>query len=115
MGGLIKMGMEKFKDIEGYEGLYQVTSWGRIFSIKKNKFLSPEVTSKGYLRVDLFNGKGEKKHCKVHRLVADAFIPNENNKPQINHKDGNKQNNSITNLELCTNSENFAHAKLNRV
>lgn len=115
MGGFIKMGMEKFKDIDGYEGLYQVTSWGRIFCIKKNRFMTPETTDKGYLRVDLYDTHGKRKHCKVHRLVADAFIPNPDNKPQINHLDGNKQNNSITNLEWCTNAENFLHAKLNRV
>jgi len=109
------MGMEKFKDIEGYEGLYRISSWGRVYNIKREKFVSPEMTKKGYLRVDLYNSKGERKHFKIHRLVADAFIPNENNKPQVNHLDGNKQNNSITNLEWCTNAENCEHAKLNRV
>ena len=103
------MSLEIYKTIENYED-YQVTSWGRIFSKKSNIFLKPEIHDKGYLRVDLMNKNG-KKHCKVHRLVAEAFIPNPQNKPQINHKDGNNQNNSVTNLEWVTNSENRKHAK----
>ena len=105
------MSLEKIKDIKGYEGLYQVSSWGKVISVKTNKVLSPEINSKGYLRVDLYDSTGKKKHYKVHRLVAEAFIPNPENKPQINHIDGNTQNNSITNLEWCTSSENMNHAK----
>lgn len=103
--------MEKYKDIKGYEGSYQVSTWGRVRSVRTVKCLSPEANEKGYLRVDLYSDDGTRKHCKVHRLVADAFVPNPDEKPQINRKDGNKQNNSITNLEWCTNAENAEHVK----
>lgn len=102
--------LEKFKDIEGYEGLYQITSWGRVYSLIANKFMKTELTDKGYLRVKLRKNKKAKNH-KVHRLVASAFIPNMKNLPQVNHKDGNKQNNSVTNLEWITDSDNKQHAK----
>ena len=97
------MSLELFRDIEGYEN-YQVTSWGRVFNKETKQFLAPEKHDKGYLRVDLYKN-GVRKHFKVHRLVADAFIPNPMNKPQINHIDGNNQNNSATNLEWVTNRE----------
>ena len=87
-----------------------VTTWGRVYNTETKQFLKPYSHYKGYLRVDLSNKDG-KKHFKVHRLVAQAFIPNEEGKPQVNHKDGNKHNNSITNLEWVTNRENCDHAK----
>lgn len=105
------MRMEIYKDIPGYKGRYQITSWGRVWNVDKEKFVRPEIHHKGYLRVDLFNGFGKRKHFKVHRLVASAFIPNPDNKPQVNHKDGNKQNNSFTNLEWVTDKENKKHQK----
>lgn len=104
--------MELFKDIAGYEGKYQVTSWGRIYNVDKERFIRQEETEKGYLRVDLYDHSGKRKHHKVHRLVAMAFIPNPENKPQVNHKDGNNQNNSFTNLEWVTDSENKNHQKM---
>lgn len=103
--------MEKFKDIEGYAGKYQVTSWGRVFNVDRQKFMSQEETEKSYLRVDLVDENGKRKHHKVHRLVAKAFIPNPQSKKQVNHKDGNKQNNSVTNLEWVTDRENKEHQK----
>ena len=97
------------KDIKGYEGLYQIDENGNVYSFYKNRFLKPAPTSWGYLTVELFkNGKG--KTHKIHRMVAEAFIPNIDNKPLINHKDGNKQNNHFKNLEWCTYSENLKHA-----
>ena len=77
--------------------------------IKKGKILKPFKTKKGYLRCDL-RVNGKRKNVAVHRFVALAFIPNIENKPQINHKDGNKENNRVENLEWCSNSENQLHA-----
>ena len=116
------MSLEKFKRIEGYDGRYLVSSWGFVYcnialdTARENgvdivyKPLNAEETSKGYLRVPLFKD-GKRKWHKVHRLVAQAFIPNPENKPQVNHIDGNKQNNSITNLEWVTDAENKEHYK----
>lgn len=96
--------LEITKAIPGYEN-YLVTTWGRVYNTETGQFLKPYSHYKGYLRVDLFNADG-KRHFKVHRLVANAFIPNPDGKPQVNHKDGNKHNNSITNLEWVTDTEN---------
>lgn len=112
------MTLERFKLIDGYEH-YLVSTWGKVYRIdkafqvetdyqhmtRKLSELATEETSKGYLRVPLFKD-GKRKWHKVHRLVANAFIPNPYDKPQINHIDGNKQNNSITNLEWVTDKEN---------
>ena len=103
------MSLERFKTVEGFED-YEVSTWGRVFNKRTGNFLTPYHHNKGYMRVDLINGSG-RKHFKVHRLVAAAFIPNPGNKPHINHKDGNKENNSISNLEWVTNRENYDHAK----
>ena len=104
------MSLETFKPIPGFEN-YQISTWGRVFNSESGKFLIPEVHDKGYLRVDLYDKYGKRQHAKVHRLVADAFVPNVFNKPQVNHIDGNKQNNSFTNLEWVTDEENKAKRK----
>lgn len=115
---------EVFKDVKGFEGLYQVSNLGRIRSLKRtvNKgkchrtwdehFLRYGVDSKGYFRTAL-SKDGHSQTVKVHRLVAEAFLPNPQNLPQVNHKDGNKQNNSVENLEWCDAPYNMQHAVSN--
>nr|DAG93666.1 MAG TPA: homing endonuclease [Crassvirales sp.] len=97
--------MENWKIIEGTT--YRVSNLGRIQN-SKGKILSPYKNKFGYLSIDLFvNGKKWK--CKVHRLVAITFIPNPNNLPMVNHKDEDKTNNNVTNLEWCDNSYNLSY------
>lgn len=107
------MTCEIWKDIKGYEGLYQISSLGRVKSISrktKNQYGKEEKVlkvkeDKQYYRVGLFKHK-KQKYYSVHRLVAEAFIPNPNNFPCINHKDENKLNNVVSNLEWCNVSYN---------
>lgn len=104
--------MEMWRDIEGFEGRYQISSWGRVRN-KDGMILEPYTNHKGYLKIGLYkDGKDHKK--RINRLVAQAFIPNPYNLPQVNHKDGNKQNNSYTNLEWTTDELNRKHAALLR-
>ena len=93
--------------IKGYEGLYEVSDQGRVKSLKfgKGKILKPFRNKGGYLRVGLCKN-GEMKQCFVHRLVAKTFIPNPDNLPEVNHKDEDKENNSVQNLEWCTDKYN---------
>ena len=95
------------KEIKGYEGLYSITSCGKVWSHKRQKFLKPFDNGCGYLMVCLCNGNGQPKKYRIHRLVAEAYIPNPEGKPLINHKDEfNKHNNSVNNLEWATAKEN---------
>lgn len=104
--------MEIWRDIDEYEN-YQISSWGRVYSKNTHSIVAQEKTEKGYMRVYLCRD-GVRKHYKVHRLVAGEFIPNPLGKPQVNHKDGNKENNSVSNLEWVTNKENCNHATIMR-
>ena len=110
---------EVWKDIKGYEGIYRISDLGRIMSVNfgpKNhvnnsepKLLKLTKSSSGYLHVQLYkNGKPSTKL--VHILVAEAFVENPQGKPEINHIDGNKFNNTPSNLEWVTKSENLKHA-----
>lgn len=97
------------KDIPGYEGRYAVTSCGKVWSYRKRKFLRPG-NSRGYSFVMLYNDNREKpRHHLVHRLVANAYIENPNEYKEINHKDENKSNNCVNNLEWCSRSYNIKY------
>ena len=100
------------KDIKGYEGLYAITPEGDVYSYKRKKFLKPGVNGIGYLYVSLCKD-GKIKHYGVHRLVAEAYIPNPDNLPQINHKDENKENNCLQNLEWCDAKYNINYGTRN--
>ena len=103
--------LELYKLIPGYPG-YAVSTWGNVSNTETGCILKTQETKKGYLRVDLFDEDGNRKHWKVHRLVAMAFIPNPDEKQQVNHIDGNKKNNSVSNLEWVTDEENKDKQKL---
>lgn len=115
---------EVWKDITHYEGLYQISNLGRVKSFRKStKFgspseyiLNPTTKENGYCNVTLYGDYGRHKYL-VHRLVAEAFIPNPNNYPQINHKDENRLNNEVSNLEWCTAEYNNAYgtARIRRI
>lgn len=100
----------KFKEINDFPN-YEVSDTGLVRNKRKNRLKEPGKDCRGYLKVDLY--KNSKRYTrKIHRLVAEAFIPNESPsyRREINHIDGNKQNNSVENLEWCTGSENMRHA-----
>ena len=115
--------MEEFRDIEGYEGLYQVSNLGRVKSLKrivlrgdkknelKEKILKGILVNNYYLRVDLYKNSC-KKSFYLHRLLAIAFIENIQNKLYVNHKNGVKLDNRLVNLEWCTQEENIKHANI---
>lgn len=93
--------------IKGFEGLYEVSDKGRVKSIGygKERILKPRRNTRGYLRVNIYKN-GEQKTYLVHRLVAKTFTPNPHNLPEVNHKDENKENNSVQNLEWCSEKYN---------
>lgn len=113
---------ELWKDVVGYEGRYQVSSLGRVRSVTRivnrpmgstrlveSKILSLQKSNLGYLRIILIDKNHKAKTCSVHRLVALAFIPNPNNFPMVNHKDENKENNFVENLEWCDAAYNVSY------
>ena len=98
----------EWADVSGYEGLYSVSTEGQVYTHKYKKFLKPR-SKRGYLNVSLSKNK-KRKEFRVHRLVAIAFISNSENKEQVNHIDGDKNNNKVNNLEWVTQSENITHS-----
>ena len=100
--------MELWKDITNYEEYYQISNLGRIKNKKQNRILKPSKSG-GYYHISL--RYGQRKECLIHRLVAEAFIPNPHNLNYVNHKDENKLNNSVNNLEWCTAKYNVAYGK----
>lgn len=110
--------MEVWKDIQGYEGRYQISNKGRVKGLPINeKFckrseeivLKPFVCGSGYQEV-ILSLDGQRKPKLIHRMVAEAFLPNPTEKREVNHKDGNKLNNEYTNLDWVTPSENIIHS-----
>lgn len=118
--------VEEWKDIKNYEGLYQISNWGRVKSLEKlvnasnqcgkkhlrpvkERILKARVNKWGYYEVTL-SKNSKTKTFRVNRLVAITFIPNPNNYPVVNHINGIKKDNSVENLEWCTYSENLKHA-----
>lgn len=109
---------EEWKDVVGYEGLYQVSSLGRVKSFhswrgKKERIINPFPNRDGYRKVDLRTSDGKRKTKSVHTLVLEAFAGEQPPEMQCNHKDGIKSNNRLENLEYCTRCENVLHTYRN--
>ena len=114
---------ETWRDIKGFEGFYQISNFGNVksynkrvkngngYAIKKGKVIKNNLTTSGYYSVHLYDECGKRIPKMIHRLVAEHFLPNPNNYPQVNHKDENKLNNHIDNLEWCTEKYNSNYGK----
>lgn len=115
--------IEEWRDVPGYEGKYQVSNFGNVKTLnrtvignncsymRKGKILNKYYGGRtGYYKVKLYNGDGSFNSFPVHRLVAQSFLYNPESYPQINHRDGNPENNNVNNLEWCNNSINIKHA-----
>ena len=102
------MKKEIWKSIKNYENIYKINDYGVIQNIKTNKIIKPSINKYGYYQVSLYNN-GKNKNELVHRLVAQTFLTNKENKPTVNHIDGDKLNNNISNLEFATQKEQSNH------
>lgn len=114
--------IEEWRDVLGFEGRYQISNFGRLKTltrvvieprrsyVRQGKIMNKYTNRDGYYRVKLYNGDASFKNESVHRLVAETFIGNPNNLPEINHIDGNPFNNHVSNLEFCTKEHNVKHA-----
>lgn len=102
--------IEEWRDVVGYEGIYQVSNLGSVRSLlfNKTKILKQGCATNGYLFVNLWKNKKARPH-RIHRLVAEAFLPNPNNLPCVNHKDETRDNNILENLEWCSYSYNLSY------
>lgn len=105
----LKKQIEVHKPIPGFDGLYSVSTYGNVFSHIRNRLISGQPAGKGYMQSVLTKNKKQTSHY-IHRLVASTFLPNPQNKPHVNHIDGNPFNNHLSNLEWCTAKENIHHA-----
>ena len=107
---------EVWKDIQGYEGLYQVSNLGNVKSLHTDAYLSLSVNSKtGYVKVGLFKPSKATKYYYVHRLVAQAFIPCNDESLEVNHIDEDKSNNKVSNLEWCNRLYNLNYGNRNKL
>lgn len=103
---------EEYRPVGGYEGLYEISNYGNIRSLRTNRLMKKQIHSRGYYQVMLCkNGKAE--HKRIGRMVAEAFIPNDDNLPTVNHKDTNKKNDRVDNLEWMSCGDNVRHAHKN--
>ena len=105
---------EVWKDVVGTNGKYMISNKGNVWSNKSNKFLKQQNNGYGYLRVEIYYSGGKRKKVLVHKLVAEHFIPIDNDKTYINHIDEDKSNNSALNLERCTFEYNINHGTRNK-
>ena len=108
--------MEEWKNVIGYEGLYEVSNIGNVKNVRRNTLLKLSKTNDGYIQVSLYKN-GIRTGLRVHRLVAEAFLPNPDNLTQVNHKDENKTNNNVDNLQWCDAkyNTNYGHRTENAI
>ena len=107
------MNMEMFKDIKGYPG-YQISSEGKIWNTKTQRYLKPSRKPNGYYQINLVAANGKRKKEYLHRLLALVFIDNPNNYPEVDHIDRNRENNSLSNLRWVSKSQNQRNTSNNR-